>query len=375
MLSSRLLCAVVCWGTALAPASAAALDAAQLAVVINSADLHSVEIGEYYARRRGIPRANVVYVALPVGHDEIGRQDFETAKAQVDARLPRTVQALALAWTTPFRVDCLSITTAFAFGFEPAFCGHGCVPTRASPYFNSPSEAPFRDVRMRPTMLLAGSSVAEAKALIDRGVASDATFPAGTAYLLSTSDRARNTRAARYGVAAALETPVRVRRIDGDELRDRSDVLFYFTGATGVSGLETLRFLPGAIADHLTSAGGVLTGHEQMSALRWLEAGATASYGAVAEPCNFPQEAAGQTEARGMGRLQNTSTARGVPSSTQQYRLSKQSKQILVAAVALLALSIGGCASAGVAMVCGFNALIRGGGKLTAFLGRPSGHC
>jgi len=54
-----------------------------------------------------------------------------------------------------------------------------------------------------------------------------------------------------------------------------------------VRGLDTLRFLPGAIADHLTSAGGVLTGHDQMSVLRWLDAGATASYGAVVEPCNF----------------------------------------------------------------------------------------
>jgi uncharacterized protein (TIGR03790 family) len=64
-------------------------------------------------------------------------------------------------------------------------------------------------------------------------------------------------------------------------------VLFYFTGLATVSGLETLRFLPGAIADHLTSTGGILTGHDQMSALRWLEAGATGSYGTVMEPCNF----------------------------------------------------------------------------------------
>ena len=32
----------------------------------------------------------------------------------------------------------------------------------------------------------------------------------------------------------------------------------------------------------------MLTDSPQMSALRWLEAGATASYGTVVEPCNFP---------------------------------------------------------------------------------------
>jgi uncharacterized protein (TIGR03790 family) len=288
--SNRLLYAVACWGALLVPAPAAALDAAHLGLVINSADPYSVEVGEYYARRRAVPRANVVYVKLPVGHDEISRADFEAARAQVAARVPRVVQALALAWTTPFRVDCLSITTAFAFGYNSGFCAQGCAPTRASPYFDSRSEAPFRDLGLRPSMLLAGRTVAEAKAVIDRGVAADATFPAGTAYLLSTSDRSRNTRAARYGAALALDTPVHVRRIEADELRNRSDVLFYFTGGTSVSGLETLRFLPGAIADHLTSAGGMLTSDYQMSVLRWLEAGATASYGAVIEPCNFPQK-------------------------------------------------------------------------------------
>ena len=43
----------------------------------------------------------------------------------------------------------------------------------------------------------------------------------------------------------------------------------------------------GLLADHLTSSGGDLFGTEQMSALRWLEAGVTASYGAVTEPCAY----------------------------------------------------------------------------------------
>ena len=276
------------WWPLAAPGAAVALEAAQLGVVVNTADPFSVEIGDYYVRRRGIPRANVVFVTLPTGQDEISRSAFEAARAQVQTGLPGRVQALALAWTTPFRVDCLSVTTAFAFGFDPAFCAQGCQRTRPSPYFDSPSPTPFQAWGMRPAMLLAGASVAEAKALIDRGVAADSSFPSGTAYLLSTSDRARNTRAAQYSRATALDVPVRVRRIDADALRDRHDVLFYFTGAVRVAGLDTLHFLPGAIADHLTSTGGVLTGQDQMSVLRWLEAGATASYGAVVEPCNFP---------------------------------------------------------------------------------------
>lgn len=64
--------------------------------------------------------------------------------------------------------------------------------------------------------------------------------------------------------------------------------MFYFTGLPHVPSLDSNRFLPGAIADHLTSAGGELFGGSQMSSLAWLEAGATGSYGAVVEPCNFP---------------------------------------------------------------------------------------
>lgn len=51
------------------------------------------------------------------------------------------------------------------------------------------------------------------------------------------------------------------------------------------------QWLPGALADHLTSAGGqLLGGHAQMSVLDWLESGATASYGTVSEPCNHLQK-------------------------------------------------------------------------------------
>lgn len=178
---------------------AAALDATQVGVVVNTADPYSVEVGEYYVKRRRIPRPNVVFVTLPVGQGEITRSAFEAARARVQADLPAGVQALALAWTTPYRVECLSVTTAFAFGFDPAFCAEGCRRTRPSPYFDSASASPFRQLGLRPAMLLAGSSVAEAKAMIDRGVAADSSFPSGTAYLLSTSDRARNARASGTG--------------------------------------------------------------------------------------------------------------------------------------------------------------------------------
>jgi uncharacterized protein (TIGR03790 family) len=137
-------------------------------------------------------------------------------------------------------------------------------------------------------MLLAAADVAEGKRLIARGVAADGTNPPGTAYLLSTSDPARNVRAVGYeAVRDSLAPGFTVRVLQGDVLRGAKDVMAYFTGLVEVPEIRSNHFRPGAVADHLTSFGGQLTGFSgQMSALRWLEAGATGSYGTVVEPCN-----------------------------------------------------------------------------------------
>jgi hypothetical protein len=153
----------------------------------------------------------------------------------------------------------------------------------------------------RPTMVIAATDFAAARALIERGIAADDTRPEGTAYLLTTSDRNRNVRATFYPeIVQRLATYIDIETVNADAIRDRADVMFYFTGLTHVEHLDTLRFLPGAVGDHLTSAGGVLPApleprggapkpvkQTQMSSIEWLRAGATGSYGAVVEPCNF----------------------------------------------------------------------------------------
>ena len=137
-------------------------------------------------------------------------------------------------------------------------------------------------------MAIAAKDFSAAKKLIDRGIASDGTFPKGVGYLVSTSDTARNVRASLYPeIIKYLGRYIKLQIIRADYLVDRKKIMFYFTGSTDVQKLETNRFVPGAIADHLTSTGGQLTDSGQMSSLRWLEAGATGSYGAVVEPCNI----------------------------------------------------------------------------------------
>jgi uncharacterized protein (TIGR03790 family) len=261
----------------------------EIAVIFNASDPLSVATAEYYSARRGIPASHRIGVRFDGSHQELARETFEALRADVLARTPPQVQFYALAWTKPYRVDCMSITTAMALGFHPAYCASGCERTRLSPYYASSSRRPWDDFGMRPTMSIAARSIEGARALIDRGVAADGVHPRGTAYLVQTGDASRDVRAAGYASASRLvgdRIDVRIEKTPG--LTGRTDVMFYFTGATKVPGVETNRFLPGAIADHLTSLGGVLTDSPQMSSLGWLEAGATGSYGTVVEPCNLP---------------------------------------------------------------------------------------
>ncbi|GMQ89414.1 MAG: hypothetical protein BMS9Abin09_0894 [Gammaproteobacteria bacterium] len=261
----------------------------ELAIIINDADPLSVRIGNYYRKARNIPARNVLHVDFRPGRPNMGKAEFRRIKALIDRQTPANVQAYAITWAAPFRVNCMSITSAFAFGFDKRFCSsQRCAPTQHSRYFGRPSAMPYTDFGIRPTIAIAAENFAEAKALIDRGVMSDKTRPSGTAYLVSTSDRARNVRSTGYTTVKSVMTGwINTSIVESEALENINDILFYFTGKTSVPYLDTLQFVPGAIADHLTSGGGKLINGKQMSALRWLEAGATGSYGTVVEPCNL----------------------------------------------------------------------------------------
>lgn len=262
-----------------------------MAIVVNGSDPQSKRIANYYQLKRGVPDSNIIVVNLPVDKGAIGRKKFEQIYQRVRQQTPGYIQFYVLAWSKPYKVGCMSVTSAFAFGYNEAFCAKGCKPTQQSAYFNSSSRRPYGDLGIRPTMMLAGSSLQQVYAMIDRGVASDATYPKGTAYLVSTSDRARNVRSNFYTlVKQRLGRRIRIAIEKTDALENKTDVLFYITGKVRVAKIDSNRFIDGAIADHLTSTGGRLFGGKQMSILRWLDAGATASYGTVAEPCAFPQK-------------------------------------------------------------------------------------
>ncbi|MFD2366057.1 TIGR03790 family protein [Pseudoduganella sp. GCM10020061] len=266
------------------------MGAGQLGLVINDADPASIAVGDYYRKARGVPAENVVHVRIPPNKERLELGAFRQMKADIDKALPPHVQAVLMVWTAPYAVDCNSITAAYTLGYDAAQCAKTCGQGRVNPYFNSPAKSPSA-AGLRLSMLLPANSVESAKALIDRGIAADRKAGPASAYFLTTSEKTRNSRAHLFPPAGRIAAKkLTIKRLSSDALENASDIMFYQTGLARVNKIETNKFLPGALADHMTSLGGDLLGNGQMSALRWLEAGATASYGTVTEPCNYWQK-------------------------------------------------------------------------------------
>ena len=273
------------------PQLPARVNARNLAVVINELDQKSVEVGMHYMSARHIPDANMVKVSIPLGMRNLSPELFSSIRQQILSQLRPDIQAILIVWTTPYAVGCNSITSAMTLGYDAKQCEKTCNPGKPNPYFDSASRQPFAQYGMRISMLLPVESIEQSKALIDRGALSTFRVNDATAYFLSTTDKARNTRSQFFPKSSRIEAiRLDLKTLQANGIEDKHDVMFYFTGLTHVPNLPTLGFLPGAIADHLTSAGGDLLGKSQMSSLRWLEAGATASYGTVSEPCNYWQK-------------------------------------------------------------------------------------
>jgi uncharacterized protein (TIGR03790 family) len=295
------LCGLLAWACVAQAQSTATLNAFgtprpglrpdQVAVVVNEEDPTSVHVGERYREARGIPEHNLIHVRIPGSPRRLTATEFDKLRQAIDAQADSQAQVLVLAWTTPYAVECQSITAALTLGLEPKLCEHSCAPSRLSPYFDSDSVRPRDDFGFRLTMLLPSQPEELAQKLIERGVRSDRSQPRGNAFFLITSDTARSSRARFFPPSGRVgRPPLAIHTLKAEHIENERNVMFYETGAVRVDKLETLGFLPGALADHLTSTGGDLLGEGQMSALRWLEAGATATYGTVSEPCNHWQK-------------------------------------------------------------------------------------
>ncbi|MEP7123886.1 MAG: TIGR03790 family protein, partial [Byssovorax sp.] len=155
---------------------------------------------------------------------------------------------------------------------------------------------------------LDGFDYTDAKALVDRAVASDGTFPKAELLCMRAEDDARGARDPECEFATRMLTGAGFngKFVDPfDSMLAGHTVAAYFTGSSDSvrSAIAGNMFVPGAITDNLTSYGAAISnfscnadgtqcpaGEAQTSIARFVRAGATGAHGTVNEPLNntFP---------------------------------------------------------------------------------------
>ena len=280
-------------------------------VVVNQNSTNSVQLGNYYCEQRQVPPQNVLRANWTGGNIQWLPSDLQSVirtplLAMLSARqLTSQIDYVLLSMDFPYRViDTNGVngtTSDLFYGFIPdGTPGPGlpasCALPSASSNSYAASELPFRSIAPGLsstnflTVMLTSSNLAQAKLVVDHGLASDDSFPTQTVYLAKSDDTARNIRYTLFDDAVfntRLGGSYAMQRTNTDMPNSLGYILGYQNGYATIPNPPTI-FAPGALADELTSYGGVLyEAANQTTALVFLNSGAIGSYGTVIEPCAY----------------------------------------------------------------------------------------
>lgn len=290
-----------------------------IVVVANLNSSNSLQLANYYCEKRGVPPQNVLRINWTGGMVEWTKADFESTlrtplNAMLTSRgLSNQIDYVLLSMDIPYRVYNSGVpgvsgtngtTSALFYGFKPDFdISPNYNPASCNlpePTSNSyaGSEGIFRQTppinatsNSWLAMMLTSSNLAAAKAVVDRGVASDYAFPTQNVYLVHyEGDPLRGIRALHYE-DAMFEAAVRnVEQLVWTNTYSPSQPGYQLGSQFGLQSpsLAAGLFAPGAMADNLTSFSGyIFQVSLHTDALDYLNAGATASYGTIIEPCAY----------------------------------------------------------------------------------------
>ncbi len=283
-------------------------------VVANQNSSNSLELANYYAEKRGVPPQNMLRINWPGARTQWTYADFsscllEPLRAMLLSR-PLTNQAeflvlsMDIPYSTALGTSVNSTTSALYYGFKtngpapgadiPASCS---LPAASSNAFAG-RESPFRslppgslDFTNLMTTMITASNLAMAKLIVDQGSVSDESFPTQTVWLAKGPDYDRNVRYWQYDNTifnTRLLGNYSIRRTTAIGPGGLGNILGFQSGAYNY-GTGNAWFVPGALADNLTSFGGQILQDNgaQLNLLALLAAGASGSYGTVVEPCAY----------------------------------------------------------------------------------------
>lgn len=313
----------LCFGTGVAVwfLSAAGLFAGgsglNVVVVVNQNSTNSVQLGNYYCERRCVPPQNLLRINWTGGNTSWSRSDFETSLlnplvSMLSSRgLTNQADYVVLSMDIPYQVTAAdginSTTAALFYGFKTDDCTSDCpagIPGCNLPAASSNAYAASEGIfRQTPPIaagsnswlvtMLTSSNLAQAQAIIDRSVASDGAFPTQTVWLAKSTDVFRNIRYLEFDNTifdARLAGDFFIQRTNLASPYGLTNLLGYQTGLYQFNILSNV-FVPGAIADSLTSYGGLIyQPNDHTTLLVFLNAGACGSYGTITEPCAYLQK-------------------------------------------------------------------------------------
>ena len=198
-----------------------------VAVVVNDQDKNSLEVGDYYLNARNIPRKNLITLSIPTKTAELSEKQFAPIREKILDNLSPNIQVIVLLWTTPYAVNCNSITSAISLGYEPKICENSCATGNKNPYFNSASRHPNQDYNMRLSILLPTDSIDLAKSIIDKGVLSSFKTNEATAYFLKTKDKNRSKPREKFyprDLTKIESKKLILRSINADFIQDKKEI-------------------------------------------------------------------------------------------------------------------------------------------------------
>lgn len=293
-------------------------------LVVDPSRQDALEVANHYRHVRGIPHTNLLYLdpvadsaagfadvqrAALVGELEargLDHVDYVVVAPARDYRIPASgliadgcvaVRHLSLsgAWSAFEEIDRILAGTLSSTTENPFELGSSAVAFDAGTAWRR--GLPFEGGRRLHLGAYLGhtgtrgNTVPEILDLIDRSAAVDATSPVGTVYFMETTDPARSGPRDPFFPAAIARIVA-----DGGAAVEQQAVLP--TGATDALGVMTgaaspaiastpFTLLPGSFADHLTSFAGHFDTSSQVKMSEWIRKGASATWGAVEEPCNY----------------------------------------------------------------------------------------
>ena len=269
-------------------------------VVINQNSSNSIALGNYYAERRQVPPENILRISWSGGNIVWDGTQFQTNLLQpllndiASRGLSNQIHYVVLSMDIPYATSQSNIyngTTSGLFyglktggGLNAYMLTNSYADSEAA--FSAAKPAAAEGYSFLATMLTAGS-LAQAKSLVDQGVNSDSTFPTAPVVLAKTSDALRRIRYTAFDNAmfnTRLRGDYSVIRKNANSMWGETNLLGYQTGLMTLTVPPNV-FAPGAMADSLTSYGGVIFGpNDQTSLLAFIHGGAAGSYGTVTEP-------------------------------------------------------------------------------------------